>query len=61
MEASDQLLTTLCYKLFTLLHDIGWFDIIVVEGRYLDLDSLNAIAADITHLGGASKVLLSHN
>ena len=60
LEGSDELLATLCHELLTLFHDVGWLDVVMVQGRNFNLDPLNAIAADVAHLGRTSQVLLAY-
>ena len=58
LEGRDKLLPPLGDKLFTLLDYVRWLNIVMMQGRHLDLDSFDPVAADEAHLRRPGQVLV---
>jgi hypothetical protein len=49
-EGSYQLATTLCYKLFTFLHDKWRHDVVMMEGWNFNLNSFDSVPSNVSYL-----------
>ena len=51
LECSDYPTSTCLYKVFALLQDKGWHNIIMMKSRHFNLNSLNSVTTHEPELG----------